>query len=443
MEKIGKHILQEIINGNFVELTQNELKSFPLEFHKQYKLLSQMRTQKLPISRTDLEVYAIYNNQEIDMTYPQLDLSINQNGEKLKDFIKLQISLKEKELRHEKMENLFSEYRKGNLEAGRLLYRQMSENLNNNKGGSVVSIDKYFNEQREFFDNMASGKELDGLILWGNGKQKTSQFKRLSNIIKRIARTDLVVIGARPSVGKTSFSLALMNALYKHDYKPMFISLEMTNGELMQRMATSKSNLSYDVLMSPNTEFTKEIIDNYMLGLGEVSQMDIKLIDNPPTSWLDLKKKMLEVVDEVDYYVIDHMHIISTYDGTPNNNKNQMYGEISRDMKLFARDYKKPIILLAQLSREVRSGGKRVEPSYVEPNMTDLRDSGSIEQDADKIFMLYRYAKGTDKEVEELIDKHKYYGNFPVRLKIDKNRAGALGYVDYVFNAKTGRWSEK
>ena len=280
-------------------------------------------------------------------------------------------------------------------------------------------------------------------MLWGNNKKNTKQFMGLSNILKRIALTDFMVIGARPSVGKTSFALALMNALCKNDYRPMFISLEMTNGELLQRMATSKSGLSYDLMMSPETQITEEQATNYYESLKEASEMDILLMENPPTSWLEMKRKMIEVVDQVDYFVIDHMHIISTYDGQTNANKNDMYGEISRDMKLFARDYKKPIILLVQLNREVR-GNNRDDPSYAEPFMTDIRASGNIEQDADKVLMLYRGYQSTDTKAAKEMSKEnqKKYGQYIINCKIEKNRAGSLGNIRYLFQAKNGRWSE-
>ena len=330
------------------------------------------------------------------------------------------------------------ELRQGNKQAGIELQILLSQKLNTTVNSAIVGIKEYYEEQSKFFDDIVNKETLNGLVLYGNNKKSTKQFMGLSNIIKRIAPTDFVVIGARPSVGKTSFALALMNALYKNGYKPLFISLEMTNGELLQRMASSKAGLSYDLMLSPEATLTPEQIGSYKSGLFEASGMDIKVIDRPPTSWLEMKQLIIERKDEIDYVVIDHLHIISTYDGQPNSNKNQMYGDISRDMKFFARDYKIPIIVLAQLSREVRSVGRKLDPTYVEPNMTDIRDSGNIEQDADKIMFLYREDQGKERN-----PLHAEYGNFPIVLKVDKNRAGKQGKVKYNFQAKTGRWSEQ
>ena len=438
METLERHLLNEIINGYQIDLKEEELKQFSLQFHKQYNLIKRMRTQGIEITPTEIEVYALMVNEKLDKGYALKDDKLSTQN--IEDVIKLRLSLAKNDLRVDKMANLLSEFRDGSQNAGLELQKILSTTLRTNKKSSVVGIKEYYKEQMDFFRKIVDGEELDGLILWGNGKKKTSQFRGLSNIIKRIAPSDLVLIGARPSVGKTSFALALMNALYKHDYKPLFISLEMTNGELLQRLATAKSGLSYDLMMSSETKLDKEKQHAYHSGLFEASEMDIKLINNPPSSWLEMKRMILEHKDIIDYVVIDHMHIISTYDGEQSNNKNQMYGEISRDMKMLARDYGIPIIVLAQLSREVRSGGnsrggKRTDPSYVEPFSTDLRDSGSLEQDADKVFMLYR--EHPDKQ-----EDHQQYGVFPIVCKVEKNRSGKLGKIRYNFYAKTGRWKE-
>ena len=441
MEKLEKHLLHDIISGNTIDLKQEELQHFSLEFHKQYNLLKEMETQHLPISKTDLHVYSIYKEQTIDLDYAsEIDELKNVS---IKDHIKLKIALIENQHTTNRMQDLFQDFKKGSKQAGLELYKTLGSSLGTTSKSNVVPISNFYEEQKEFFTNMVEGRELEGLMLWGNNKKNTRQFMGLSNILKRIALTDFMVIGARPSVGKTSFALALMNALCKNDYRPMFISLEMTNGELLQRMATSKSGLSYDLMMSPETQITEEQATNYYDSLKEASEMDILLMENPPTSWLEMKRKMIEVVDQVDYFVIDHMHIISTYDGQTNANKNDMYGEISRDMKLFARDYKKPIILLVQLNREVR-GSNREDPSYAEPFMTDIRASGNIEQDADKVLMLYRGYQSTDTKAAKEMSKEnqKKYGQYIINCKIEKNRAGSLGNIRYLFQAKNGRWSE-
>lgn len=437
MEALERHLLHVMLNGEVIEVEKKYSKNFSLEFTKQYNLIKRMATQNMPLTKINLETYAIMEEQSIDIDYAKSSEYFKKIN--IHDAIKLQVQAANHQKSVEKMSSLVERYKLGDKSAGLELQKELSHSIGATSNGEVVSIGQYFTEQIDFLESILNKEALEGLILWGHKKKNSKQFMGLSNIIKRISLTDLVMIGARPSVGKTSFALALMNALYKNNYKPLFISLEMSNGELLQRLATAKSGLSYDLLISPETELTQEQIKNYQNGLLEASKMDLKVIDRPPTSWLEMKQLIINHKDEIDYVILDHMHIISTYDGTPSQNKNQMYGEISRDMKLFARDYKIPIIVLAQLNREVRAqkgkGGTRIDPTYVEPFATDLRDSGSLEQDADKIIMLYR-------EKPENHENNVKYGMFPIVCKVEKNRSGKLGVVKYLFNAKTGRWSE-
>ena len=238
METLERHLLNEIINGYQIDLKEEELKQFSLQFHKQYNLIKRMRTQGIEITPTEIEVYALMVNEKLDKGYALKDDKLSTQN--IEDVIKLRLSLAKNDLRVDKMANLLSEFRDGSQNAGLELQKILSTTLRTNKKSSVVGIKEYYKEQMDFFRKIVDGEELDGLILWGNGKKKTSQFRGLSNIIKRIAPSDLVLIGARPSVGKTSFALALMNALYKHDYKPLFISLEMTNGEVITKVSNGE-----------------------------------------------------------------------------------------------------------------------------------------------------------------------------------------------------------
>lgn len=436
MEGLEKHILHKLLEGENISINQEQLSYFSLEFYKQYTLIKKMQVQNLPINKLNLETYALLQEQTINTDYIEKNEAYSKGN--INDIIKVQVQIKETQKKMDQMNRLVERLKKGDLTAGIELQSVLSKTINKTQKGEVVKLGEYYREQELFFERLVTKETMEGLILWGHNKKNTKQFMGLSNILKRIALTDLTIIGARPSVGKTSFALALMNALYKNDYKPLFISLEMTNGELLQRLATAKSGLSYDLMVSPETDLTADQIYEYTKALKEASEMDISLVKNPPTSWLEMKQLILNHKDEIDYVIIDHMHIITSYDGTNNQNKNQMYGEISRDMKLFARDHEIPIIVLSQLSREVRNqrtGKNRVDPTYVEPYETDLRDSGSLEQDADKVLLLYR-------DNPKMSHNHELYGKFPIICKVAKHRSGKLGKVYYWFNAKTGRWEE-
>ena len=441
MENIERHILYELINNDLdIRLDPPDYKYLSQEFKTQYNLLHRMKTSQYDINQTNLEVYAISLGIDIDLNYPlQNEKLIDKN---LIDILRVQTQFKTRQDEISHLDIYLEQYKQGDDNARKEIIKTLSKSQATKS--SVKSISEFYDEEALFFRNIVDKVPLDGLVFWGNGKENTRQFLGLSNILKRIAPTDLVVIGARPSVGKTSFALAMMNALYKNHYKPLFISLEMTNGELIRRLATSKSGMSNDRIFNPMTEFGPDEIALYEASLLEVKNMDIKLIDEPPSSWLEMKALIIEHVDEIDYVIIDHLHIISSFDGKSNDNKNNMYADITRDMKEFCRVYKKPIIVLAQLSREVRgSTGKHRDPSYVKPNMTDLRASGSIEQDANTIIMMHRTMPTGSKEyVKKELENHIKYGSYPITLSIEKNRSGGLGEVEYLFRAKTGRWEE-
>ena len=95
--------------------------------------------------------------------------------------------------------------------------------------------------------------------------------------------------------------------------------------KLLQRLATAKSGLSYDLMVSPETDLTADQMYEYRKALKEASEMDIRLVKDPPTSWLEMKQLILNHKDEIDYVIIDHMHIITSYDGTNNQNKTQIW----------------------------------------------------------------------------------------------------------------------
>lgn len=443
MEKIEKHILYEMINNNLnIDISREDNKFLSLEFQQQYNLIKRMRTQNVPIYQTNLETYALMENITIDPSYPTQEASLLDKN--LLDTLKLMAFKKENDIKVEGMQTLFEQYKSGDEKAGLEIVKRITHNKTNQV--QVTSMADYYDNEAKFFRGVVDKTPLDGLVFWGHGKKNTTQFLALSKILKRIAPTDLVVIGARPSVGKTSFALAIMNALYKNDYKPMFISLEMTNQELMRRMATAKSGITNNKLFSSEGSLTQEQQALYEGSLLEVAKMDkILLVNEPPKSWLEMKSLIIRHIDEIDYVIIDHLHIIATYDGTQSNDLNIMYGNITRDMKEFCRVYKKPIIVLAQLNREVR--GAKIEtrnPAYVKPNMTDLRASGSIEQDANTIIMLNRKLpnrKGQELELE--LKQHTDSGNFPITLTVEKNRSGGTGEIEYLFRASTDRWEER
>ena len=448
VRELEKHILYTILNEN-KDLEVPSLDTFSLEFQRQYKMIQAMKIKGLEISPVNLYSYDIALNERSTIDYDFAEKSPNVDNKAIDNIIKARVAERNMEDKVGEVSRLLQLYVLGNQEAGQKAQRILPEIIHSKKKSNVIDISNYYKSELRHFDSIVNKEELDGIYLWGTGRQNTRQFLNLSYLLKRINRTDLVVIGARSQVGKTSFSLALLNALHKNGYKGMFISLEMPNEEIIRRMVSAKSGISDNKLSNPLHEFTHDEMALYKSAVTKVTNMGVKLVDNPPNSWLEIKQLIIEAKEEIDFVIIDHLHFISSFDGESNNNRNNMLGDITRDMKQFSLEHKIPIIALAQLNRSVREGtikGMRPIPEYVEPHTTDLRDSGNIEQDADKILLLYRempVEANTAALQQEMVRTHLKTGMMPIVCKVAKNRGGRGGYVNYIFNQNIGRWTEK
>ncbi|MFM8902096.1 MAG: replicative DNA helicase, partial [Actinomycetota bacterium] len=223
----------------------------------------------------------------------------------------------------------------------------------------------------------------------------------------------LIVLGARPSVGKSAFALNIARNVMKESMKPvLFFSLEMGTAELVQRILASEAGVDSKVLRSgrpsPN-DWTK---------IGHaVGRLDVPLIidDSPGTSVGAIRAKARRVVSrqgDIAMIVIDYLQLMGG-DGKPENRQLEV-SEISRKLKLLAREFNIPILALSQLSRglEARSDKR--------PTLSDLRESGALEQDADVVMFLYR---------DEVYSPDNKADLGTAELNVSKHRAGPLGKV--------------
>ena len=429
-----QHLIYKMIQGVELNLTQKDLTLLSPDFIRYYRLINKMKTQHTEVTMDNLEINAILEEITIDLDFPKENKRLPDS--KLEQATRLYINKLEKQEDADKMVRLISEHRAGDHKALESLKTIVDSNITKANDSTVLELNEVMSEQIEWINNIRSGKDLDGVYLYSENKRKLDQFMKLSYRLKYIEKSDLVVVAGRPSVGKTAFSLALANNFAQNGYKGMFFSLEMTNAQLMHRMATAKSGISNNKFYDTRTPLSDRDYSEYMLALKEVSELPIKVIDKPPTNWLAMKDIIIEHKDEIDYVIIDHLNIIASYDGAEYNNANLMIGKITGDMKRLARDIGVPIILLTQFSRAVGAGSRK-DDRYLEPFMRDLRDSGSIEQDADKILLLYR-----KDEKQEIRDVYERNGSFKVVCKIEKNRSGSTGKVEYMFYANMNRWKE-
>jgi replicative DNA helicase len=248
-------------------------------------------------------------------------------------------------------------------------------------------------------------------------------FPTLDRITYGWQPTDLIILAARPSVGKTAFALNLARAAALNPVKPVpvaFFSLEMSSAQLVQRILSAESEIWLEKIARGKLE-EHEMKQLYKKGIDKLSKAPIFIDDSAALNIFELRAKCRRLKNKhnVGIIIIDYLQLMSG-SADRNSNREQEISKISRDLKGLAKELQVPIIALSQLSREVE---KRKEGNKI-PQLSDLRESGAIEQDADMVMFLYRpdYYDVTTNEMGESNKGETY-------VKIAKHRNGSLETV--------------
>ncbi|MCR5522317.1 MAG: replicative DNA helicase [Clostridia bacterium] len=261
-------------------------------------------------------------------------------------------------------------------------------------------------------------------------KGYSTGFRELDTILTGLNKSDLIIVGARPAMGKTSFALNIArNVSVVGKKKVLMFSLEMTKEQLAMRVLGTESRVSSNKMRSGliSTEEWKQIgIATSVLNSCELYFDDSSAITVP-----EMKAKIRRL-GGVDLVIIDYLGLISSTSSSMAENRVNQVSEITRSLKGMAKDLNIPVLCLAQLSRGTEARGRSHKPQ-----LADLRESGSIEQDADIVLMLYRedYYKG-EKE-DEPDDSEAGNGEVStVSVIIAKNRHGSTGTVDFAWDSE-------
>jgi replicative DNA helicase len=237
-------------------------------------------------------------------------------------------------------------------------------------------------------------------------------------------RSDLVILAARPSMGKTSLAMGIAaNAALKFKAASAIFSLEMSGAQLAARLLSTESGIETTRLRSGNLTDAESRKLGHALGI--LAEAPIYVDDTPGISVTNLRAKTRRLHAEVplDLVIVDHLQLMTAGEGSGMNRVNEM-SEISRQLKGLARELHVPVIALSQLSRAVEQRSPKI------PILSDLRESGSIEQDADLVMFIYRddyYNK--DSEKQGIADVH-----------IAKHRNGPTGQISLLFNSRTTKF---
>src|SRR5690349_9663856 len=238
--------------------------------------------------------------------------------------------------------------------------------------------------------------------------------------------TDLIILAARPSVGKTAFALNLARNAALHPTKPTpvaFFSLEMSAGQLVQRILSAESEIWLEKISRGKLE-EHEMKQLYAKGIQRLATAPIFIDDTAALNIFELRAKCRRLKNKhnVGLIIIDYLQLMSGTGENRNGNREQEISNISRNLKALAKELNVPIIALSQLSRAVEQRGAK-DGSRV-PQLSDLRESGAIEQDADMVMFLYRpeyYDVTTSAEGDNIKGL--------TEVKIAKHRNGMLDTV--------------
>ena len=272
----------------------------------------------------------------------------------------------------------------------------------------------------ETFDRLEELNENKGAL----AGLKTG-FPDLDRITAGLHRSDLVILAARPAMGKTALALNIARNVAQINNKAVLIfSLEMGREQLINRMLSDASGVNSFKLETGG--FVDDDFSKISEALSDLSQVPIYIDDTPGLTVMEMRTKAQRVAheQELGLIVVDYLQLMSGNSKRAMDNRVQEISEISRGLKLIARELNIPVIALSQLSRSVESRDPKI------PMLSDLRESGSIEQDADIVMFLYRedyYDPETERQhITDLI--------------IAKHRRGACGKVELYFDSERVRF---
>ncbi|RYL94154.1 replicative DNA helicase [Sporolactobacillus sp. THM19-2] len=244
-------------------------------------------------------------------------------------------------------------------------------------------------------------------------------FMELDRMTAGFQKSDLIIVAARPSVGKTAFALNIaQNVATKSDANVAIFSLEMGARQLAMRMLCAEGNIDAQKLRTGNLE--DDDWQKLTMAMGSLSRAGIYIDDSPGIRVNDIRAKCRRLKQEkgLDLVIIDYLQLITgTGSMHRQENRQQEVSEISRTLKAMARELDVPVIALSQLSRGVEARQDK------RPMMSDIRESGSIEQDADVVAFLYR---------DDYYNKESEKQNI-IEIIIAKQRNGPVGTVELAF----------
>jgi len=281
----------------------------------------------------------------------------------------------------------------------------------------LVSIESILTDS---FDRMEELHKNKGAI-----RGVRTGYRDLDNMTAGLQRSDLIILAARPAMGKTTLVTNLAYNVATIAKQPvLFFSLEMSKEQLVDRMLADASGVDAWNIRTGN--LSDDDFGKLSEAMGEMAEAPIFIDDTPGMTVLEIRTKARRAMHEqpLGLIVIDYLQLMQSSSNRNDGNRVQEVSEISRGLKLIARELNVPVVALSQLSRSVESRSPQI------PQLSDLRESGSIEQDADIVMFIYREAYyNPETERENLTD-----------LIIAKHRNGPTGKIELYFHPERLRF---
>ncbi|RAZ50038.1 replicative DNA helicase [Campylobacter hyointestinalis] len=314
--------------------------------------------------------------------------------------------------------------------------------LVDNSNGGVIK------ESKEIIEGVIKEIEKQKTLIDKDVVGVDTGFKRLNEMTKGFKDGDLVIIAARPGMGKTAFVLNLVQKVLNQDLGVVFFSLEMPATQLMLRLLSAKTSIPLQNLMTADMD--NDELSRLSDACDEISRKKLFVYDSGNATIHQVRTQMrkLKVSNpEIKLCVIDYIGLMtnsSTY-----SDRHLQIAEISRGLKLLARELSLPVIALSQLNRSLEARANK------RPMLSDLRESGAIEQDADTILFVYRNEVYLEQEEKEREQKAKLEGKtyekkfVPNKIEenaeiiVGKNRNGPTGTAEMIFQKEFTRFVDK
>lgn len=254
-------------------------------------------------------------------------------------------------------------------------------------------------------------------------------FRDLDNLLAGLQKSDLVILAARPSVGKTSLALDIARHAAIRGKVPVGIfSLEMSKEQLVDRLLCAEAGVDLWKMRTGNLSDRPDSDDFPRIGhaMGVLSEAPIYIDDQPGNNVMQIRTKArrLQAEHGLGLIIIDYLQLMESHNSKGSDNRVQEVAEMSRNLKGIARELNVPVLALSQLSRAVEQSKPAI------PKLSHLRESGSIEQDADVVLFIYRKAADRNYRLEDIPPDERHIGE----IHIAKHRNGPTGVVKVFFD---------